>query len=198
MKRTLLFLAVAAVLAGCSGEKRDPQQALLTKEPLSVRGWIADVKGAPNAPFRTVETETVRKMHLFQSTSVWVDNAPYVSGGVAENGSFILLDVPPGNVTITFTAPGAQDAKLALQGVPGNADVLVPAILLEPGGVTLLEPQNVKVRLAARIDKPRPTGRNATIAGHPIPIIEVPIAEMVDRRDYPPPPTSAAPLATVK
>ena len=199
MKRRLLFAAIAALIVACSNEQRDPNAAPLAKEPLSVRGWISDVEGSPSVPFKTAETDAARKLQLFQATSVWVENSPYVSGGVAENGSFILLDVPPGNVTIAFSAPGAQQAKLILQGVPGNADVLVPGIVLKPnGGVDLLSPKDVKIRLAARIDKARPTGRTATVAGHPVPIIEVPRTEMVDRRDYPNPPTGPVPLATVK
>lgn len=198
MRSRLFLVAIAVVIAACSNEKRDPNAPVLAKEPLSVRGWIVDVEGSPSVPFKTVETDAARKLQLFQATSVWVENAPYVSGGVAENGSFILLDVPPGNVTITFSAPGAQDAKLVLQGVPGNADVLVPAILLKPHGVDLLSPKDLKVRLAARIDKARPTGRSATVAGHPVPVVEVPRLEMVDRRDYPNPPGGPTPLATVK
>src|SRR5439155_7700931 len=94
---SILLLALA-----CAAP--DPNTPRVSKEPISVRGWIADVAGSPHAPFQTPETEAVRKLQLFQSASVWVDNAPYVSGGVAENGSFILLDVPPGNITITFNA----------------------------------------------------------------------------------------------
>src|SRR5215467_5508634 len=92
----LLLLGLAACFDRPSG------QVPLSKEPISVRGWVADVEGSPTVPLKTAETEAVRKNQLFQSTDVQVDNAPYVSGGVAENGSFILLDVPPGTVTLTF------------------------------------------------------------------------------------------------
>src|SRR5438876_11755818 len=99
-----LLIALTLVITACSDS--NPNTPRVSKEPISVRGWIADVAGSPHAPFQTPETEAVRKLQLFQSASVWVDNAPYVSGGVAENGSFILLDVPPGKITITFNAPG--------------------------------------------------------------------------------------------
>jgi len=138
----------------------------VAKEPISVRGWITDVDGGENAAtFHTVETESERKRMLFQQTNVWVENAPYVSGGIAETGAFLLLDVPPGNVTITFTAPGAPAAHLVLAGVPGNADVFVPAILLKKGSVSLLDPNSAKVRMAAHIDKPAQSGQFATVAG---------------------------------
>ena len=190
-----LFLLVA-----CDEKPADPNRLQLSKQPISVRGWITDVGDAPAGDtFRTVETEAARRIGLFQQTNVWVENAPYVSGGVAETGAYILLDVPPGDVTVSFTAPGAENAQLKMSGIPGSADVLIPEMLLKPGTAELLRPDLVRVRIAARIDKPRPTGRNATIAGRAIPIIEVPLKEMMDRRDWPTPPgMGQAPVATVK
>ena len=140
----------------------------------------------------------MRRAQLFQSTNVWIDDAPYVSGGVAENGAFLLLDVPPGNITISFSAPGAPNAKLVLKNIPGNADVFIPSMLLRPDGVALLDPQAVKVRLAARVDKPAPTNLIASVAGLAVPVMNTPIAQMVDRHDYPVLPAGVRPLATVK
>ncbi len=176
----------------------NPNAPRVSKEPISVRGWIVDVAGSPHAPFQIPETDAARKLELFKATSVWVDNAPYVSGGVAENGSFILLDVPPGNTTITFSAPGAPSAKLVLQNIPGNADVFLPAMLLKPDSVAFLDPKSLKVRLAARVSQPTPAGMTAHVAGVAIPVINMPIAAMSDRHDYPTPPGGPVPLATVK
>jgi hypothetical protein len=189
--------AAILLLALACGDS-DPNAPRVSKEPISVRGWIVDVAGSPKAPFQTPETEAVRRMQLFQSIGVWVDNAPYVSGGISENGAFILLDVPPGNPVITFTGPGAPAARLVLQNIPGNADVLIPAMLLKPDSVTLLEPANVKVRLAVRVDHPTPTGLTANVAGLAVPVMNTPLAAMTDRHDYPNPPVSPKPLATVK
>ena len=164
-----------------------------------MRGWVADVEGGGEGTYRTVETEAARRLQLFQSTNVWIDNAPYVSGGLQENGSLLLLDVPHGNVTISLSAPGAPDAKLVLQNIPGNADVFVSGLVLKKNGVVLTDPNAVQVRIAAKITKPRPTGRTATVAGRSIPIVEVPMAQLSDRHDFPTPPASAAPpLATVR
>jgi hypothetical protein len=193
--RIRCFLLLTFAAFACGPEPNTPH---VSKEPLSVRGWISDVEGSPSAPFRTAETEAVRKLHLFQSTSVWVENAPYVSGGVAENGSFILLDVPPGNTTITFSAPGAAAAKLVLQKVPGNADVVIPAILLRRDSVALLDPKAVKVRLAARVNRAVPAGMIAQVAGVAVPVMNTPIAAMSDRHDYPNPPHAPVPIAIVK
>jgi hypothetical protein len=64
--------------------------------------------------------------------------------------------------------------------------------------VTLLDPSSVKVRLAADIDKATPSGAFATVAGVRIPVMRTPIKEMIDRLDYPNPPSTQAPLAIVK
>jgi hypothetical protein len=148
--------------------------------------------------YHTVETDAARKRELFGGTNVWVANAPYVSGGVAETGAFLLLDVPPGNITITFSAPGAPAARLVLSQIPGNADVFVPSILLKKDTVVLLDPASVKVRVAAQVDAASPTGAFAMVAGQRIPVIRTPITKMIDRLDYPNAPSAQAPLATVK
>ena len=191
----LAILAIL-VLSSCGPKPGTP---VVSKEPISVRGWIVDVDHGENANFRTVETEAARKAALFRATNVWVENAPYVSGGVAETGAFLLLDVPPGTVTIEFSAPGAPAARLRLEHIPGNADVFLPGLLLKKDSVALTEPAAVKVRMAARVQKATPSGAFATIAGQRIPVLNTPIAELIDRHEYPNAPSSGAtPLATVK
>ncbi len=194
MRRVPLF-AVLALLAACSNESTDRTVYDLSQDPVSVRGWILDVKGAQRA--ETPEMEIARRTQLFQATSVWVEDSPYSSGGIAENGSFIVLDVPPLSANLGFNAPDAQTAQVVLQNVPGNADVFLPDIILEPGGATFLDPSKLVVRIAASVDKPRPTGRFATVNGIQVPIVETPTRDMVDRRDYPNP-GGFRPVATVK
>ena len=157
-----------------------PNVPHVSREPISVRGWIS---GPPLS---------------FQSTNLWIDDAPYVSGGVAPNGAFILLDVPPGNTTITFSAPGAPAAKLVLQNIPGNADLFIPGLVLRHDSVALLDPNGVLVRLAAHVPRPMPAGAMATVAGIQVPVMKTPYAAMMDRRDYPNPPGAPVPLATVR
>jgi hypothetical protein len=194
--RHLALLALIA--AACWGP--EPGTPVVSKEPISVRGWILDVEsGGESTTFKTVETEAARKAQMFQSTNIWVDNAPYVSGGVAETGAFLLLDVPPGTPTIELTPPGGATARLRMENIPGNADVFLPALVLRKDTVVLTDPAAVKVRLAARVPKATPAGTFAIIGGQRIPIINTPIAEMTDRHDYPTPPNSGlVPLATVK
>ncbi len=191
----VLFLALLVAACGGGTEPRGPRVA---RDPISVRGWIVDVDSGPNSSFHTVETESARKRALFAGTNVWIENAPYVSGGVAETGAFLLLDVPPGNVTITFSAQGAPAARLVLSHIPGNADVFVPAMMLKRDTVALLDPGSVKIRLPEQIDKATPSGAFAEIAGQRFPVMRTPIVQMIDRLDYPNPPAAQQPLATVK
>jgi hypothetical protein len=189
-------LATIALFALACGSPT-PNTPHVSRQPISVRGWIVDVEGPRNA-YHTIETETARKSQLFQQANVWVDNAPYVSGGVAENGSFILLDVPPGNVTVSFSAPGAPLVRLVLEHVPGNADVFIPALFIKHDSVALMEPKGVKVRLAAKVNEPKPTGATAIVAGLNVPVVNTPMVAMMDRLDYPIPPSGPTPIATFK
>lgn len=194
MLRPMFMLSLFALLA-CGGEKKDSSIYELSNEPVSVRGWILDVKGAQHE--QIIDMELARRTQLFQSTSLWVESAQYASGGIAENGAFIVLDVPPRDSIIGFNAPGAQTARLVLKNVPGSADVLIPNLILEPNGATVLDPKLIQVRVPASISKARPTGKTAIVAGHTVPIIETPLGEMANRRDYPQPP-GYRPVAIVK
>lgn len=189
----ILFATV--VVAGC-GNHSERTASPVSKEPVSVRGWIQDVQGSTRSA--TPEMETARRTQIFQATQIWVENADYVSGGVAENGSFILLDVPPGNVTIGFTAPGADQAKIVMQNIPGSADVFIPGVILKPNGASVVKPEDVKVRVASLDAKtPTPTGKTAIVAGLTVPVLNVPLSAMIDRHDYPKP-EGFQPVATFK
>lgn len=196
--RPLLLLAFLLVACGNNESKPAGYQAL-SKEPISVRGWIADIetKGSDNT-FRTVETEAARRAAAFQAANVWIDNAPYVSGGIAENGAFVLLDVPPGNVKIAFSAPGVNEAILPLENVPSNADVIIGGLVLKSDGTVSVDPTQLKVRIAGSVQKQTPTAQKARVAGVPVPVVQVPINSLQDRHDYPTPPATLEPLAKVK
>ena len=185
----LMLLALVACNERSAGGFRPPS------DPVSVRGWIVDVKGAQRA--ETIEMEIARRAQLFLSSSVWVENGEYASGGIAENGAFVILDVPPNDPVIGFNAPGAETAKVVMQNIPPFADVFIPDLVLENGGATVLDPKKIVVRLAGSVSQPTPTGRTATVAGYTVPVIEVPTSQMIDRRDYPPVP-GYRPVATVK
>ncbi len=193
MRRGALLLALIVLSCGKESTQRSTFAAL-SKEPTSVRGWIADVETRSSADvYRTTETEAARRAATFQNTNVWIDNAPYVSGGVAENGAFVLLDVPPGDVIISFSTPTIPVAHLALTHIPGNADVLVPGLVLKlDGSVAVEDPKALKVRVPVKLPPMK-----TTVAGVPVELTQVPINAMMDRHDYLTPPSSA-PVATVK
>ena len=196
MARSALALFGLLLIAACGGGEKSDTIYDLNRTPVSVRGWITDVAGAQRA--ETMEMEIVRRTQLFQSSSVWVEGSQYASGGIAENGSFIVLDVPSGNATVGFNAPGAETAKVVLQNIPGNADVFIPNIVLEKGGAKVLDPKAILVRVpSTSVEKPTPTGKTAIVAGHTVPIIDTPLAQFTDRRDYPAP-AGFRPVAVVK
>lgn len=194
MTRRILALTIV-LLTACGGGEKGESVYTMSRNPVSVRGWITDVAGAQKA--ETVEMEIARRTQLFQSSSVWVEKSEFASGGIAENGAFIVLDVPPMNATLGFNAPGAENAKIVLQNVPGSADVFIPDVILENGGAKVLDPKAILVRVAGDVDKPRSTGKTAIVAGHVVPIIETPLQQLADRREYPNP-GGFRPVATFK
>lgn len=203
MQRVLRFRAmaravvlVAILIAACGGEQRvDRSGGQVSRYPVSVRGWVADVKGATRG--ETPEMEIARRQQLFQLTSIWVENTDYATGGIAENGAFVVLDVPPPTSTIGFNAPGAETAQLVLENIPPNADVFVPDVVLEPGGAKVADPSKIVVRVAGDVETPTPTQKTARVAGHETRVIEVPLSEMTNRRDFPNP-GGFRPVAVVK
>lgn len=145
-----------------------------------------------------MEMEIARRTELFAATSVWVENNEYASGGIAENGAFIVLDVPPGNATLGFNAPGAETARLTLQDVPGTADVFIPDLVLEPNGSTVLDPAKILIRVPSEeVEKLTASGKTAKINQYTVPIMNAPLSQMTDRREYPNP-GGFRPVATVK
>lgn len=187
-RRSLIIALFLLTACGEDGFK-------VANDPTSVRGWVLDVKGATRG--ETIEMELARRAELFVSTSVWVENVEYASGGIAENGAFVVLDVPPENAILGFNAPGAETARVVLQGVPANADVLIPSLILQPEGATVLDPSKIVVRIPGNVSKVTRTGRTAKVAGYDVPIVEAPLSQFNDRRDYPDVP-GVRPVATVR
>lgn len=193
MKRSLI--AVVLVLTACGGgEKKD--QGFALSDPVSVRGWVLDVKGAKRG--EAMEMEVARRTQMFAASSVWVEGSEYASGGIAENGAFLILDVPPNNTIIGFNAPGAETARVVMEGIPGNADVFLPDLILEPNGAKAFDPSKLLIRApSSDVDRPTDSGKTAKIMGYTVRIIDTPLHQMMDRREYPNP-GGFRPLATVK
>jgi hypothetical protein len=192
MKRTALLTLM--LLVACGGDQKD-SASMPSRNPVSARGWILDVKGAKKMD--TIDGEIARRMQIFGASSVWVENSQFASGGISDNGAFVVLDVPPQSAILGFNAPGAETAKIVMSGIPGGADVFLPDVILQNGGATLFDPSKAVVRIPSDIEKPTPTGKFAMIAGSKVAIVEYPYGQMNDRRDYPRPP-GFRPVATVR
>lgn len=192
MKKIVLTLgaALTMLLAGC-GEGSDQPKIEISKTPASIRGWIRDaVPADPNIQVLDPTMAAMRRIEMFRQSAISVEGAKWASGGLAEQGSFIMLDVPPGDVTLLFQMHNVGDVRLELKGVPGNADVFLPGMVLSPKGVTFIDPSKIAVRLPG--EKRQPTNQWVTIANQRVQAIEVPLVELTDRRDYPLPPDQQA------
>jgi len=186
--RFITILLLASLLEGCGGSE-SPQGPRLSREPVSIRGWIREVTTAPQGNFKLLTGERERQAQIFRESYVSIENAPYASGGVAENGSFIILDVPPGDVTLTFQAPGIPNSQLQLKGLPPNGDVFLHAISLTPSAVQLLSPEKILVRIPGdkAVTKRAPHASETFVGISRARVIVAPLSEMSDRRDYPDP-----------
>ena len=189
-----ITLVLALLLTVACGKPGDVGE--ISGQPCSVRGWVLDVKGAKQA--ESPQLEIARRTELFATAAIWVEDTEYASGGISGNGAFLVLDVPPQKATLGFQATGADQAQLPMEGVPAGADVLIPNVILEPGGATVLDPKAILVRVPnGDVDKRTPTGKTAKIAGHTVPILLAPYADLADRREYPNP-GGFRPVATFK
>lgn len=176
--RLVLFIFVTALLAtSCSkGEQSRRPRA----NPISVRGWVSEI-GDPASPARSDS----QKVRLFRETSIYVEEVEFAFGGIAETGAFVFLDVPPGLSHLVFSYPGFE-ATLKLEGIPNNADVYLPHLALRGAKIELLDMNNSRIRVEApNKGSARNTGKTGLVAGVPVPIWEVPLSDLEDRREYP-------------
>lgn len=185
--RTQYMVLLVAFSLSCSEPKATGPQ--MSRTPASIRGWIRDIE-TPETEFYRLTKSTAGagqfRIEQFRATTVYVENAPFASGGVAENGSFIILDVPPGTNRILFSSPGVPSAAIELQDVPPNADVLLPSVNVTKTGATLVDPRAVVVRVPDKIAGDQ-IFKPLLVQGQAIPVRKVPVSELIDRRDYPGP-----------
>lgn len=192
MRRIVLAL-LPFLLVACDGSESLEKEGRgsFKKGPISIRGWIAEIELGLKKPDNvfSVTTPGATAVHfqqeLFKETNFSVRDVPYASGGVAEDGSFIILDAPPGRVTIDMQAPGVPLVPLVLENIPPNADVFIPSIRLYPDRFELLEPQRVLIRVPSRGNQRKKAAEQAIVGGLRVDVWEVPLREMMDRRDWP-------------
>lgn len=185
-RRTTLILLILISLgaAACSAPKGGNAAR---SSPVSVRGWIADVELPPTDNFMVTDPylQIQRKYAMFRDTAISVEGVNYVSGGVAETGAFIMLDVPPGDSIINFQPPGLPDAQLKLRQIPGNGDVILPGLLIRGSQVVLFKPEDAMVRLPGTGTARKKLDIPAYVGDQRIDVWEVPLSELTDRREYP-------------
>jgi hypothetical protein len=195
----LTVLLCCGLIAACSPSETGsaPRNA-----PVSVRGWIADVELPPSDLMMVTDPylQIQRKYAMFRETAIWVEGVEYVSGGVAETGAFIMLDVPPGDTTVTFQPPGLGQAQLTLRQIPPSGDVILPGLLIKGTEIVLFKPEEAMVRVPVSGTERRKLDIPAYVGNQRIDVWEIPMSEMTDRREYPTPTTRlAAPqVPTVK
>lgn len=200
MKKTATFLILILTTIACS-EPSTPRRRP-AKNPISVRGFFVAVD-MPNSgdtvAVTSPEIEQARLEQIFYEANLTVDDVPYASGGIQTNGSFIALDVPPGDSDIAMQFPGIETPlKLSLRGIPPSADVFIPSLAASPEGIRLLEPEKIRIRVPSNAQ----TGvvpAEATVMGTKVEVRYAKVSEMSDRRDFPTPPGAGMnPVATVK
>jgi hypothetical protein len=145
------------------------------------------------------EIEQARLEQIFYEANLSVEGVPYASGGIQTNGSFIALDVPPGDSDIAMQFPGIDTPiMLTLRGIPPSADVFIPSLAASPQGIRLLEPQKIRIRVPSN-EKSGVVAANAMVMGVKVEARYAGVGEMKDRRDFPAPPNAGGnPVATVK
>ncbi len=188
MKSTpVVFSALALVLAltGCEPRETGPD---VSRTPASIRGWVGDIELPPGEMYRLMEQTTgvnQLKLQILQDTTLSVEGQ-VASGGMAENGSFIILDVAPGPVTVIFSAPGLPENMLRIEGVPGNADILLPGVELTLAGPKI-DATRVQARIPEERGRPTPIPPPIRVLGQEVPVRAATLTELSDRRDYPDP-----------
>lgn len=183
MARTFRLALPLLVLAFVIGSCEEPRSQIVN-HPVSIRGWIADVERTipPGvSPNVIIQGNTLED--YIQQSNVYLKGGKLITGGLM-NGSFIMMDVPPGDATIVFQAPGIYQSPMTIHGIPPAADVVLSGVDITKHGTKLDDPSKALVRIAAKIDKMREIPSTTTINGVKIRTVEVPLVKMGDRMNY--------------
>lgn len=199
--RLMVIVAGVAAFFGCTDTPELAAERERRRSPVSIRGYIWDIDiPAPAMPgtlsvVDPAQADTERKARIFGQTYISIDDVNYASGGLIDTGAFVILDAPPRDVTMLIQPPVVPDQRIVMHRIPPNADVYLPGIIIDRQGLRFADPSKLRVRIPG--ETARGTGQTAQIGPHEVPIEEVPVSELMNRREYPEPvPPAGEPPAT--
>ena len=192
MRRASLLLALLCFACSDSESLDHEGRGSFRRGPLSIRGWFDEIAvGTPPADVFSVTDPNARipayQRQLFEETNISLEGVSYASGGVSDNGAFIILDAPPGDLTLNMQAPGVPLVQMTLEDIPPNADVFIPGIKLYSDRFEIVRPDQILIRVPIRGGERRKSTQTARVGEHTVDIWQVPLREMMDRRDWPVP-----------
>ncbi len=177
----ILLLGMIVLVAGC-GEP----QSRITQGPASVRGWIIGIEGLNEGPDSVGIVG--RHYNPYPDTNVYVPNVKFASGGLQSDGTFVILDIPHGDATLVFQAPGIDEAPMQIRNLPPNAELYAPGVRITRQGAILSDPSRAVVRIPVKENAPpREIPSTTLVNGKRIRTTEVYFKQMGDRMNYPQP-----------
>lgn len=188
-----LALLSSLLLFACGGSETVDREGRgsFRKGPISIRGWISEID-LGQVPERDVfsvtelnQRQTAYQRQLLEEAAMSIEGVDYASGRVLDTGAFIVLDAPPGDLLVNFQAPGVSLVQLPLRRIPPNADVFIPGVKLYPDRLEIVNPDQIVVRVPSEASERTKRPEQALVGEHAVDVWDVPLREMMDRRDMP-------------
>lgn len=179
LKTSVFLLLIVLLVIACGGEGKAPRRP--AQDPVSIRGWILDIEGVPSdAPDQVFPSLNRSPIQYILDANVYIPDQQFVSGTI-ENGSFVMLDVANGDVTIMFQAAGIADSPMKVKGVPPSADLVLPGIVIGKERTYLVDPTKAMVRIPSNVAEVEEIPSTTFVNGDKVPTFSIPIKKMGDR-----------------
>jgi len=177
---SIVLLGLGGLLTSCG----EPRHSNVVNKPASIRGWINEIeKTLPPGVDPSVVMQGQTLEDYLRDANVYLKGTVKVTGGLM-NGAFVMLDIPSGDETIVFQAPGIDESAMTIKGIPPTADVVLSGVNVTKHGAKLADPSKAVIRIAAKVDEIREIPSTTTIDGVKIRTVEVPLRLMGDRMNY--------------